>query len=88
MQDQQTQPTPEPGADTARPEDRSQSFQADPGGGNVASGEVLLVQAYAVMWFLAFLLVLSSIRKQRQLDARISQLAGDLAKARDAKKGK
>ena len=59
-------------------------FRPVDGGGNVASGEVLLIQAYAAMWLLAFGLVLSSIRKQRKLDARITQLQSDLAKARDA----
>jgi CcmD family protein len=69
---------------TTETERESTSFKAVEGGGNVASGEVLLIQAYAVMWLLAFGLVLSSIRKQRKIDARITQLQNDLDKARGA----
>jgi hypothetical protein len=68
---------------SATPEDRSQSFRPVEGGGDVASGEVLLVQAYAVMWLLAFGLILGSLRRQRKLDERVSRLQVELDKARD-----
>jgi len=63
---------------------RDQGFQPVTGNQQMASGEVLLVQAYAVMWLLAFGLILSSMRQQRKLDARITQLREDLDKVRKA----
>jgi hypothetical protein len=78
---QDSAPSASPSAES-KPDDRSTAFRPDEGGGNVASGEVLLIQAYAVIWLLAFGLVLSSVRKQRMLDARITRLQGDLDNSR------
>jgi CcmD family protein len=60
----------------------SQEFRPVEGGGDTKSGEMLLVQAYAIIWLLAFGLIVFSIRKQRKLDDRIARLQEDLAKAR------
>ena len=64
------------------PDARAGEFVPHEGGGNVASGEVLLVEAYAVMWLLAFALIFMSYRKQKALDRRVARLQDDLARAR------
>ncbi|MEM1030423.1 MAG: CcmD family protein [Myxococcota bacterium] len=48
----------------------------------IASGEVLLVQAYAAFWILAMALVALSFRKQRNLDLRVRQLRDEVNEAR------
>ncbi len=73
-------PSAQPSATT--PGEPSTEFRPVEGGGNVASGEMLLIQAYAVFWLLAFALVIVTLRKQRKLDDRIDQLERDVAKAR------
>jgi hypothetical protein len=65
------------------PEDRSQGFRPVEGGGNAQSGELLLVEAYAVFWIAAMALLLATWRKQNKLDARIDGLRADLARARE-----
>jgi len=52
-------------------------------GSDLPSGEVLLVEAYAAIWLLAFFLVFLSFRKQRGLDERIRVLREDLERARE-----
>jgi CcmD family protein len=69
--------------ETADPDARATEFVPHAGGGNVASGEVLLVAAYAVMWLLAFGLIFMSYRRQKALERRIAGLHDDLARARD-----
>jgi hypothetical protein len=69
---------------TENPDDRTGTFRPVEGGGDERSGEVLLTVAYSVIWLMALLLILLSMRKQRQLDARITQLSQDLARARKA----
>lgn len=71
----------QPAADS--PEARDSEFRAVEGGGVQASGELLLIEAYAAIWLLVFALVFMSIRKQRKLDDRIERLSEDLAKVRD-----
>jgi len=73
-----------PPASTGTPstEDRSQSFRAVQGGGEMQSGEKLLVEAYAVIWLIVFGMVLLSWRRQRQIDRRIDSLDASLRKAR------
>lgn len=51
------------------------------------SGEVLLVEAYAAIWLIAFGLILLSWRRQRRLDDRIASLESALARARRAQGG-
>jgi hypothetical protein len=65
------------------PDDRSQGFRPVEGGGNVASGEVLLVEAYAAFWLVLFGLLIAGWRKQKKLDARIRGLQSDLERARE-----
>jgi CcmD family protein len=50
----------------------------------VQSGERLLVEAYAAIWIILFVLILFGWRRQRRIDARITDLEGALAKARAA----
>ena len=64
------------------PDDRAQEFRPVEGGGNVASGEVLLIEAYSVFWLMAMALLVGSWRKQKRLDERISGLRNDLERAR------
>jgi len=64
------------------PKDRDTEYRATEGGGDVQSGGVLLIEAYAVVWILVFVMVVRSMRKQSTLDHRIEQLRADIAKAR------
>ncbi len=59
-------------------------FVADSGGTEQTSGELLLIEAYAVIWVLVFAMIFMSMRSQRKLDDRITQLSADLDKARAA----
>lgn len=74
-------------ATSAQPteQDPGKAFRPVEGGGDEASGQMLLTVAYSVIWLVALALILLSMRKQRQLDARIGQLSQDLERAR--KKG-
>ncbi len=80
----QTQPatSAQPTATAQKADD--EGFRNVEGGDAQTSGEVLLIQAYAAVWVVLFILVFMSIRKQRNLDDRIERLGEDLAKARDA----
>ena len=71
-----------PAASGSADQERSQSFQPVTGGPEMQSGEMLLVEAYAAIWLLAFGLVIASLRRQRKLDERIRRLEEDLDKAR------
>jgi CcmD family protein len=52
-------------------------------GPELQGGELLLVLAYAAIWLAAFALIALSLRRQRQLDHRIEQLALDLTRHGD-----
>ena len=54
------------------------------GGTQLASGETLLVEAYAAIWVIVFALILLSWRRQRGLEARVDGLQTSLDKARAA----
>jgi CcmD family protein len=54
----------------------------------VQSGERLLVEAYAAIWIILFVLILFGWRRQRRIDARITDLEAALAKARAAEPAK
>ena len=69
----------------AVPSDRAKTFRPVEGGGDQRSGEMLMTIAYSVIWLVALALILLSMRKQRQLDARIVQLTQDLERARKTK---
>ena len=63
-------------------EQRSTSFRSVQGGEALQSGEKLLVEAYAVIWVLVFVMVLFSWRRQRKMDDRIAGLEQAVAAAR------
>jgi CcmD family protein len=73
---------PAPSGNAEAPQERSQAFKPVTGGPEMQSGEMLLVEAYAAIWLLAFGLILASLRRQRKLDDRIKRLEDDLDKAR------
>jgi hypothetical protein len=52
------------------------------------SGEKLLVEAYALMWVLAFAFLLLVIRRQRTADERLARLEAALAARAEAPKPK
>jgi CcmD family protein len=55
-------------------EERSTEFVAVQGGTETTSAPALLIAAYVVMWALVFAFVWLTSRKQRTLDARLSDL--------------
>jgi hypothetical protein len=75
-------PTPSVAPTTPTADDRSTAFRAVQGGNEMQSGEKLLVEAYAVIWLIAFGLILLSWRRQRRIDDRVTSLEGALAAAR------
>jgi CcmD family protein len=88
MQDQPTankNEAPAPGTTVApktTPEDRSMAFRAVEGGTPMQSGEKLLVEAYAAIWVLVMIFLVSMFRRQKQIDARIASLEVALEKVR------
>lgn len=89
MQDQATASkyqAPEQGAAAAAPktsDDRATTFRAVEGGTQMQSGEKLLVEAYAAIWILTLIFIVSIFRRQNRIDARITSLEAALEKARD-----
>lgn len=79
------QAPPAPTGTSQSADDRAQSFRPVEGGGEMQSGERLLVIAYMVIWVLILGFVAFSFRKQARLDARIATLEGALAKSRQDK---
>jgi CcmD family protein len=59
-------------------EERSTEFVAVQGGTETTSAPALLIAAYVVMWALVFAFVWLTSRKQRALDARLSELEAAL----------
>jgi CcmD family protein len=55
-------------------QDRSTEFVAVQGGSETSSASGLLVAAYVIMWALVFGFVWLTARRQRALDARLSDL--------------
>jgi len=51
------------------------------GAPELQSGEKLLVEAYAVIWVIAFVFLLMTWRRQRALDRRVQELEAVLARA-------
>lgn len=68
---------------TTSAEERSTAFRAVQGG-ELKSGEVLLVEAYAAIWAVAFILILLGFRRQQRLDGRVDALATAIERARRA----
>jgi CcmD family protein len=58
--------------------DRSSEFVAVTGGEQTTSAEALLVTAYILMWMFVFAFVFLGIKRQAKLDARLSDLEGEL----------
>jgi CcmD family protein len=88
MQDQATAskfqaPAPASSAAPKSSDDRATTFRAVEGGTQMQSGEKLLVEAYAAIWIITMVFVVSIFRRQKRIDARITSLEGALEKARD-----
>jgi CcmD family protein len=81
-----TPAAPPPTGTTA--DDRSTAFRPVEGGGQMQSGEKLLVEAYAAIWIVLFLMILLSWRRQRRIDERVSSLEAAVEKARQAEGAK
>ncbi|MBI4950567.1 MAG: CcmD family protein [Myxococcales bacterium] len=83
-----TAPGPSASASAADdPDARNESYRPVAGGGNTRSGELLLVEAYAVIWLVVFGVLWLSLRRHKQLAARIDKLEADLGRARAAGAG-
>jgi hypothetical protein len=61
---------------------RATEFRAVEGGTETRSGTVLLVEAYAAIWLILFVMLVLGFLKQRRLDARIGELEKVLDRAR------
>jgi CcmD family protein len=77
---------PQPSATASAPTDPSQratEFRpVEPGRGELQSGEKLLVEAYAAIWLVLFVMLLLGWRRQRKIDQRVSDLEAAIARAR------
>ncbi len=80
--DQATSPGAPAASGSAKTQERSQSFKPVTGGSDMQSGEMLLLEAYSVIWLLVFGMMVASLRRQRKLDVRIARLEQDLERAR------
>ena len=76
------QAPPAPTGTSQSADDRSQAFRPVQGGGELQSGERLVVIAYMAIWLCVVALLIVSFRKQSRLDQRIASLEGAIAKAR------
>jgi hypothetical protein len=79
-----TPPPPLAPPSTPSADDRGTAFRPVEGGGELQSGEKLLVEAYAAIWLILFALVLLSWRKQGRLGERMNILEGAIERARKA----
>ena len=77
-----------PTATTTTADSRAQTWSPVSRGGDMQSGEALLIEAYAAIWVVFFLFVLISWRRQQATDARIVELERAVAKARAADEAK
>jgi CcmD family protein len=64
-------------------DDRSTTFRAVEGGTQMQSGEKLLVEAYAAIWLITLIFIVSIFRRQKRIDARMGALEIALEKSRD-----
>jgi hypothetical protein len=67
---------------TTSADPRATEFRAVEGGTETRSGTVLLVEAYAAIWLILFVMLVLGFLKQRRLDARIGELEKVLDRAR------
>ncbi len=63
------------------PDDRAATFQASEGATETRSGEVLLVEAYAVLWLLLFGFLAAQWRSHGRLEAKLAELEGRIQNA-------
>ncbi len=63
------------------PDDRATSFQASEGAQETRSGEVLLVEAYAVMWLILFGFLAAQWRSHGRLEAKLVDLEARIRNA-------
>ena len=75
----------EPPQSNADPAQRGTEFRPVEAGDGVASGETLLVEAYAILWVILFAFLFLSWRRQTKIDARMGELERALGAARGAK---
>jgi hypothetical protein len=64
------------------PDERAATFQASEGAQETRSGEVLLVEAYVVLWLLLFGFLASQWRAHGRLEAKLADLESRIRKAR------
>jgi CcmD family protein len=88
MQDQPTAnkydaPAPAAPAAPKTADDRSMAFRPVEGGTQMQSGEKLLVEAYAAIWLITLVFLVSIFRRQKRIDARIASLEVALDKTRE-----
>ncbi|AKT41990.1 CcmD family protein [Chondromyces crocatus] len=76
--------TATPKSATPTVEERGQAFRPVQGG-EMQSGEMLLVEAYAAIWIIAFALIALSWVRQKKLDTRVDTLEAALRRARSEK---
>jgi CcmD family protein len=69
----------------ADPAQRGTEFRPVDAGDTVASGETLLVEAYAILWVILFAFLFLSGRRQTKIDTRVGELERALNAARGAK---
>jgi hypothetical protein len=63
------------------PESRATTFQPVEGGNEQHSGSVLMVEAYALIWAILMVWLVTMWRKQARLNERLDGLEGAIAKA-------
>ena len=88
MQDQPTSnkyeaPAPATSAAPKTADDRAMAFRPVEGGTQMQSSEKLLVEAYAAIWLITMIFLVSIFRRQKRIDARMAALEVALEKARD-----
>lgn len=71
-------------ATTQNADDRATAFRSVQGGNQMQSGEMLLVEAYAAIWILLFLMLFLFWRRQAGMNQRIDSLEQAIAEARKA----
>ncbi len=69
------------GARPGAPQEGGSDFRAYEGGAEQRSGELLLIEAYAAIWLVAFVFIFLSIRRQKRLEQRLDRLQDDLERA-------
>ncbi len=70
--------SPQPSTTTSAPDGELRPYE---GAVEQRSGELLLIEAYAAIWLVAFGLILLSLRRQRRLEERLDRLQEDLERA-------